>query len=502
MSNTPSDVSVGAAPAAPPEPARGPVTVPRRSWSPTPLITRLHFYAGILVAPFLAVAALTGLAFVFTPQLDSLVYRDELRVAQVGDRANPVSAQVAAAVAAHPDGTLAAVLPAAAPDATTRVVFTMPELGERQHTVYVDPYTLRIRGTLVTWFGETPLMTWVDDLHRNLHLGAVGRVYSEVAASWLWVLVLGGLTLWLHRQWTARRRARRLLLPDLTARGVRRTRGWHASLGVWLAVGLLFLSATGLTWSRWAGANFSTALSTLRAHSPTMDTTLPDAAPPSPPSGAGHHEGAAGPGAVVDITAIDAVLRHAGAAGITGPIEVTVPAAAGQGWLVAENDRSWPVRLDRIVVDPDAGVVDRSDFADWPLLSQLSKLGVQAHMGYLFGLVNQILLAALAVGLLCVIVWGYRMWWQRRPLRADRRAPVGVPPARGGWRLLRRPLLLAGALSTVAVGVALPVLGVTLLGFLAVDLIVTAMRGRGGGPTPTMPIEGEPSTASPGNGRV
>ncbi|WP_192772237.1 PepSY-associated TM helix domain-containing protein [Plantactinospora soyae] len=492
---TPSDVSIGVAPDAPPEPARPPAAAPRRSWSPIPLITRLHFYAGILVAPFLAVAALSGLAFVFTPQLDSLVYRNELRVAQVGDQANPVSAQVAAAVAAHPDGTLASVLPAATPDATTRVVFNLPELGDRQHTVYVDPYTLRIRGTLVTWFGETPLMTWIDDLHRNLHLGAVGRVYSEVAASWLWVLVLGGLTLWLHRQWTVRRRTRRLLLPDLTARGVRRTRGWHASLGVWLAIGLIFLSATGLTWSRWAGANFSTALSALQAHSPTLDTTLPGA-PPSPTTGGGHHGGAVGTGDAVDVTAVDAVLRHAGAAGITGPVDITVPTGAGQGWLVAEDDRSWPVRLDRIVVDPATGVVARSDFADWPLLSQLSKLGVQAHMGYLFGIVNQILLAALAVGLLCVIVWGYRMWWQRRPVRADRRAPVGVPPARGGWRLLRWPLLLVGVLSTIAVGVALPVLGATLLGFLAVDLVVTAVRRRTGRSTPGTPAagsrEGEP----------
>ena len=35
--------------------------------------------------------------------------------------------------------------------------------------------------------------------------------------------------------------------PDLAARkGVRRTRSWHASLGLWLSVGLVALSATGL----------------------------------------------------------------------------------------------------------------------------------------------------------------------------------------------------------------------------------------------------------------
>jgi uncharacterized iron-regulated membrane protein len=57
-------------------------------------------------------------------------------------------------------------------------------------------------------------------------------------------------------------------------------------------------------------------------------------------------------------------------------------------------------------------------------------------MGRLFGLANQILLATVAVGLAAIIIWGYRMWWQRRPTRADRRAPVGTPPARGTWQNL------------------------------------------------------------------
>jgi uncharacterized iron-regulated membrane protein len=60
------------------------------------------------------------------------------------------------------------------------------------------------------------------------------------------------------------------------------------------------------------------------------------------------------------------------------------------------------------------------DQPNWPLLSQPSSLGVFAHMGYLFGPVNQALLAGLALGLICAIVWGYRMWWRRRPTRGDR----------------------------------------------------------------------------------
>jgi uncharacterized iron-regulated membrane protein len=464
---------------------------PRRSWSLIALLTRLHFYTGILVAPFLVMASVTGLLFAFTPQLDNLVYHTQLHAAQIGPGLpHPLSVQVAAARAVHPDGTLASVLPAATPDATTRVVFALPQLGEKQHTVYIDPYTTQVRGTLTTWFDETPLTTWLDDLHRNLHLYTVGRVYSELAASWLWVLVVGGLILWLHRQWRTRRRIRAIVMPDLTAaKGVRRTRGWHAATGVWLAIGLLFLSATGLTWSRWAGAQFSAALDTLHAHSPALDTRLSDGAIPARASG-GHHSmpGMATDTASTDPANIDAVLHTALGAGVTGPMSIGVPAKAGAAWTVTQIDRSWPVHLDAIAIDPANGAVTaRSHFADWPLPAQLSKLGVQAHMGYLFGLPNQLLLTALGSGLLCVIVWGYRMWWQRRPTRTDRRAPLGTPPARGAWPRLRWPLLAVGVIATAAVGWALPEFGVTLTGFLAVDVATGLIQRRRRSSTPTAP---------------
>jgi uncharacterized iron-regulated membrane protein len=51
--------------------------------------------------------------------------------------------------AAHPDGTLSAIQPGG-PDGTTKVVFSLPELGEKQHTVYVDAYRGRVLGTVTT----------------------------------------------------------------------------------------------------------------------------------------------------------------------------------------------------------------------------------------------------------------------------------------------------------------------------------------------------------------
>ncbi|GAA3769156.1 PepSY domain-containing protein [Plantactinospora mayteni] len=468
-----------AGPASSPEgAATAPGTPRRRAYGWGPLLLRLHFYAGVLVAPFLVVAALTGLAYTVTPQLDALVYGTELRAEPAGRSARPVSEQVAAARAAHPDGTLSYVA-LGGDGATTQVVFTAPELGEKQHSVYVDPYTGQVTGQLTTWFGYTPLRTWFDDLHRNLQLGVLGRHYSELAASWLWIVALGGLALWWRRHRGGRGRAGRLLLPDLAARrGVRRTRGWHASTGVWLMVGLLFLSATGLTWSRYAGANFGAGLDALAAGTPELPTSLSSAA--GPDSGGGHHGGGPAGAPAVDPAAIDQVLRVARADGLTGPVEVGLPADASSAWTVTQVDDAWPVQKDRAAVDPAAGtVVARSDFADWPLLAKLSSLGISAHMGTLFGLANQILLAALALGLLCVIFWGYRMWWQRRPTRADRRAFVGAPPvARGAWWNLPTWAIVVGLPAVFLLCWALPLFGASLVGFLAVDLAVAAMRRR------------------------
>ncbi|MEV7283184.1 PepSY domain-containing protein [Streptomyces sp. NPDC093252] len=457
----------------------GPSAPARRPAGLGALLARLHFYAGVMIAPFLLVAAVTGLLYTLTPQLDALVYDKELHVSREGDAVVPLSGQLAAARAAHPDGTLTAVRPGSG-ESTTQVDFALPELGEKAHTVYVDPYSGEVTGQLTTWFGYTPLMTWFDDLHRNLQLGDLGRHYSEVAASWLWVLVLGGLILWVRRR-NGNRTARRLLLPDRAAKGVRRTRNWHAVTGVWLAVGLLGLSATGLTWSRYAGAHFGEALDALRSGTPGVSTALPGAPADAGDDGHGSHgsHGAGDSGEGVDPAAVDGVLRTAREAGLDGPISIAVPSDATTAWTVAETRDRWPVGRDTLAVDASTGtVVDRVDFADWPFLARLSTWGISAHMGLLFGPVNQILLAIVAIGLISLIVWGYRMWWQRRPTRADRRTPLGAPPARGAWRGVPLPVLALGAVVTAALGWAIPLFGIPLAGFLAVDLAVGAARRR------------------------
>lgn len=210
------------------------------------LLRRLHFYIGLFIGPFIFVAALTGTLYVATPQLENWLYHDALHGLAEGTP-QPLSAQIAVAEEATQGNLrLLAVRPAPALGETTRIMFADPGLGESEsRAIFVDPIALRVKGDMTVYgtSGILPLRQWIDYAHRSLLLGDSGRLYSELAASWMWVAALGGIALW------AMTRPKRRLNNAL-----QNHRRLHVTLGWGLLVGMLLFSATGLTWSQWADA--------------------------------------------------------------------------------------------------------------------------------------------------------------------------------------------------------------------------------------------------------
>ncbi|MFI5593219.1 PepSY-associated TM helix domain-containing protein [Amycolatopsis sp. NPDC051758] len=428
-----------------------PVTEPRPGWAAIrPLLLRLHFYAGVFIGPFLLVAAVTGLAYVWAPQVEQSVYDHELHVPAAAGTI-PLDQQAAAAKALVPDGTLTGVRPGPTPTDSTQVIFNRPGLEPSFHwTVFVDPHTGGVLGQLETYgSGQAmPLRGWIDVLHRSLHLGDFGRLYSELAASWLWVVVLAGLALWFGRH-----RRKRTSAASPRAKVL----SWHGRTGLVLAIGLLFLSATGLTWSQYAGNSITELRTQLDWTTPSVTSTVPASTGP-------------------DI-GFDGAREATLAAGLTGPVEVRPPAAPGKAYVVAQMGRSWPVQADSMAVDPATGkITDTLRFADYNLAAKLSTWGIDAHMGFLFGIWNQIVLTLLAVALIAVIGWGYRMWWLRRPTRGEAR--LGRPPLRGTWRKIPGRVLAPVLVVVAVVGYYLPLFGLSLLGFLIVDGLLEARRRK------------------------
>jgi uncharacterized iron-regulated membrane protein len=308
--------------------------------------------------------------------------------------------------------------------------------------------------------GALPLRTWISELHRNLHLGETGRLYSELAASWLWVIALGGLVLWFSR-----RRALRRLRGTA---GRRRTLGLHGTVGAWAAAGFLFLSATGLTWSTYAGANID-----------ELRTSLGQATPSVTATAGGDHAGRSASPAEAEAehgVGLDAVLAAARAEGLGDPVEIVPPADASSAYVVKQIQRSWPEKQDSVAIDPSTGeVTDVQRFADYPLLAKLTRWGIDLHSGSLFGLVNQIALMGLALCLILLIVWGYRMWWQR-----GRGSAFGRPVPRGAWQQVPPQILLPCAGVVAVLGYFLPLLGIPLAAFIALDVVLGEIAHRRG----------------------
>lgn len=426
------------------------------------LARRVHFMAGIVVAPFLAVMCLTGLAYAFTPQINELLYSQEYFAENPTGPTRPLSEQVGAAVAAHPDGKISSVITPPEPDRTTRVVLSVPGLKQgdafssEMLTVYVDPYTNKVTGELVTISNEPPSQAWLRDLHSSLHLGDIGSFYSEFVASWLPVIILGGLVLWIGQR-RRKNRVRQLLLPSVRqSTGRARLHSLHGALGLWLTVGLLAISVTGLTWSTYAGDRVDQAIEAFDAKSPSL--TAPKVVPP----------------AGAQPISVDRASEIARAEGLEGELTITPPATPDKAFKVSETAKGLPIQKDSIAIDPyRAETTARIGWDDYPFLSKLTTLGIQAHSGTLLGLVNQIALALLAIGSMVLLMLGYRMWWQRRPTGGSV-APV-PPPV---WRRMPQPVVFLLVLVIVGVGWAMPVFGVSLVAFIVLDSMVNAAKRR------------------------
>lgn len=444
----------------------------------------MHFFAGIICAPLILFAAATGLAYAFAPTLESIVYDEALTATGEGET-KPVSELVDIAQRRHPELAFAGVRLDDDPRATVRVLFDDPTLPEStSRAVFVDPRSGEITGDM-TQYGSSaalPLRQWISEGHRMAWLGQPGRLYSEIAASWLGVLAVGGVILWWQRN-RVRRTASGGIAAMLRVKGKRgrvRSLRWHGATGTVIAVGLVFLTFSGLTWSSVAGDNIGEVRTALNWGTPKVSTDFGPSGAASGSAGAGHGDhgaggSAAGSGRVgggeIDrvVAAVDAELAR--------PVTLTPPKEAGQAWSATENRAAYRLKNDSVAVDGATGeIVDRLLFDDWPFAAKATAWIIQLHMGTLFGIANQIVLGGLAAAIIAMIVLGYRMWWQRRPARGNG-LPLGSPPARPA-RVARDGRLGVLVVAVVAYAVLAPVFGVTCLAFVVGSMVWDRLRRR------------------------
>ncbi len=296
------------------------------------------------------------------------------------------------------------------------------------------------------------------------------------------MIAVSGLVLWAVR---AHRLSRKkdAFLPRRGLRGYLRTLSRHSAVGFWLAAGLLFLSATGLTWSQYAGANVSELRAALSWTTPAVSTSLTGATTDS--SGSADHADHASPAAerstdlpnALPVISFAKVLSAARAINIDSVnLEIRSSQDPNTAWVVQETQRFYPTQVDSVAIDPYAyTAIDRTDFAAYPLAAKLTRWGIDLHMGTHFGLANQLALFVLALATLALCAWGYLMWWQRRPRGTQ---TWGSVPPLTSLAQVPLPAWFLLVIAAVAVGVFLPLLGASLLVFTICDLLIYSLRRK------------------------
>ncbi|NUS70444.1 MAG: PepSY domain-containing protein, partial [Ensifer adhaerens] len=214
-------------------------------------IWRWHFFAGLLVIPFMISLALTGGLYLFNDEIDDTVFAYR-NVVPVGAERMPPSAIVATAVESVPGSAAVSYRTPADADRSARVTVG---IGKARMLVFVDPYTGSILDRVAP---SEEFNQVVEDLHSLDYFGKSVETIIEIVAGFAILLVFTGIYLWWPRQQTG---------GVVTVRGTpaRRVfwRDLHAVTGIGAGLLIVFLAFSGLLWSGYWGATVNGKLTAM-----------------------------------------------------------------------------------------------------------------------------------------------------------------------------------------------------------------------------------------------
>lgn len=422
-------------------------------------VWRWHFYAGLFVAPFFLIAALSGIVMALKTPIEALAYGDRLYVTAQEAILNP-SDQMASVLHAYPHSEILTYIP---PKTSTNSAQFMVATHSGHHqadhgsdhsggdatTIYVNQYTGAVLGSLDP---SKTLYSYARKLHGSLFMGSLGDYLIEIAAGFGIVLIVTGLFLWTPRGGQSLTSA---LTPKLKQKNRAGWRGLHAPVGFWVSFVMLFFLFSGLSWTPFWGGKLVQAWSSFpaaRLAAPVSDLShdalnLDDQrnvpwALEQTPLPVAHVHGQHKKGGLD----LDEIVALAHAKGFTG-FRVHFPKAETGAWTIAaatiSADISDPRRDRTIHVNASTGeIIADIGFADYSLMGKAMAAGVPLHQGDL-GAWNISLNVVFCLAVITMIISGVAMWLLRRPKKSFRLAPP--PTGQPSWRSATLVMLAVSA---------------------------------------------------------
>lgn len=418
----------------------------RRVW-------RWHFWAGLIACPVLLVVSLTGALYTFREEIEDRQQADVQFVEPVGER-KPLSAQLAAVKAAHPDWKPTRVTLPADPRRSTVVQVERP--GAEKGTlpaVFVNPYTAEV---IADGDARSPFFAGVLKLHRSLFAGTFGRVAVELTTSWTMVLLVSGLFLWVPgrsgRVWG-------VLLPRLRGKRYVALRDLHALGGAVLAPVIGLIAFTGLFFTVVWLWSFN-GVSNGAGNFPRDLTAAPASQAPT---------------AKARPVSVDVAVAAARERFPYQSLSLTLPKKPADAYAFTARAGSGPSADGSVGVDQFSGEVLSEKRAEHlPPVEQARLYVLPIHMGTVGGVATKVLALVACLVLAGLGVSGVWMWLARRP--AGR---TGFP--RASEARVPTPAVVL----ILVLAVALPAVGLSLVIVLAGEWLYGRVRRRSPDPSST-----------------
>ncbi|MCJ8142000.1 PepSY domain-containing protein [Ancylobacter sp. A5.8] len=425
-------------------------------------VWRWHFYAGLLVLPFMILLAVTGGLYLFRDELDGLWHRDLKQVVVRDAPRQAPSEWIDATLIARP-GTALKLISPATPNASAEVVVKTSDGARR--SVYVDPYDGRVLGELAD---RGTVMWLVRRLHSLAEFGTITNGIIEIVGGWSILLVGTGFYLW----WPRRQSGGVVTVRGTPAKRVF-WRDMHAVTGAFAGLAIGFMSLSGMPWSLvWgdkvnelansgnygypAGVYTAVPMSDehlAHANGPTAWSLEQAKLPESTPASA-------------QPIGIDRAAAIVDGLGISPGYTLSLP--SGPTGVYSASVYPDDLSLQRVIhLDQYSGnaLIDMS-YADYGPAAKAMEWGINVHMGQEFGLANQLFMLALCLATILMSVSAGVMWWKRRPAGS-----LGIPPAPQDRSVMR------GLVAMMAVvGLIFPLVGASLLVMLALDFLFARRR--------------------------
>lgn len=410
---------------------------------------RWHFFAALIVIPFVLWQSATGVLYLWHRELAGFMY-PQLVNSPASDARASYDAQLAAVLAHEPRERLQSIEISDDPARSTSFFFR--DANGLPYPAFVDPHTGK-------YLGRIESTHWIRGLSRGLHGGwpiqPWGSYLLELGASWAIVMTLTGVFLWWPRN---ARGLAGVLYPRLRSGTRIFWRDLHAVVGIWFSVVLLAFLISALPWTTlWGGKVLGAVQRATHQQSPVGFFF----------AGGGDQHHAITPGAAVhDHSAtmretsrpgLDEFVAQARAAGARGDLELQPALHGGPVNVRDDHARAW----DEVWLQLDgasAAVLTRIAWNDFPVIPKFVSLGIDLHEGHFFGRANQIFNTLFATALVWLSVTGFMGWYRRRP--AGRLAAPPKPEVK-----FPRVVVIAGAVLCVV----LPLLGASVVAVALLD---------------------------------